>query len=65
MSILSEIEKEGKLGAFAMKRVAAGVFLLTPWLFKTAERPDDKIDYCLIHGVSNMSNAPKDVFGIP
>ena len=30
-----------------MKRVAAGTHLPTPWLFETAERQDDKNDYCL------------------
>ena len=39
--------KKGKLGAYAMKRVAAGAHLLTPWIFKPARRPDDKADYCL------------------
>ena len=36
-----------KLGAYVMKRVAAGAHLPTPWLFEPAERPDDKTDYCL------------------
>ena len=39
--------KEGKLGTNAMKRVAAGAHLPTPWLFEPAERPDDRADYCL------------------
>ena len=34
--VLSE-EKEGKLGANAMKRVAAGAHLPTPWLFEPAK----------------------------
>ena len=36
-----------KLGANAMKRVAAGAHLPTPWLFESAKRPDDRADYCL------------------
>ena len=39
--------KKGKLGADAMKRVAEGAHLPTPWLFETAKRPDDRADYCL------------------
>ena len=35
------------LGANAMKRVAAGAHLQTPWLFKLAKRPDDRADYWL------------------
>ena len=31
---------QGKLGANAMKRVAAGAHLPTPWLFEPAKRPD-------------------------
>ena len=41
------MRKNGKLGAYAMKRVAAGAHLRTPWLFEPAERPDDRTDYCL------------------
>ena len=42
------IEKEkGKLGAYAMKRVAAGAHLSTPWLFELAKLSDDRADYCL------------------
>ena len=41
------IGKEGKLGAHAMKRVAAGAHLPTPWLFEPAERLDDRAVYCL------------------
>ena len=29
-----------KLGTYAMKRVAAGAHLPTPWLFELAKRPD-------------------------
>ena len=39
-------EKE-KLGAYAMKCVAAGTYLPTPWLFQPVKRPDDRADYCL------------------
>ena len=39
--------EKGKLGANAMKRVAAGAHLPTPWLFEPAKRPDDRADYCL------------------
>ena len=35
-----------KVGANAMKRVAAGAHLPTPWLFEPAKRPD-RADYCL------------------
>ena len=38
---------KGKLGAYAMKRVAAGAHLPNPWLFEPAKRPDDRADYCL------------------
>ena len=38
---------EKKLGAYAMKRVAAGAHLPTPWFFEPAKRPDDRADYCL------------------
>ena len=43
------IQKRGKrtLGAYAMKRVAAGAHLPISWLFEPAERPDDRADYCL------------------
>ena len=37
----------GELAAYAMKRVAAGAHLSTPWLFAPAKRPDDRADYCL------------------
>ena len=33
---------EGKFGAHAMKRVAAGAHLSTSWLFEPAKRPDDR-----------------------
>ena len=39
--------KKGKLGAYTMKRVAAGAHLPTPWLFVPAKRPDGRADYCL------------------
>ena len=34
--------KGKNLGANAMKRVAAGTQLPTPWLFESAKQPDDK-----------------------
>ena len=42
-----KMEKKRKLGTYAMKRVAAGAHLPTPWLFEPAKRPDDRADYCL------------------
>ena len=42
-------EKE-KLGAYAMKRVAAGAHLelrATLWLFEPAKGSDDRADFCL------------------
>ena len=36
--------RKGKLRANAMKRVAAGAHLPTPWLFEPAKRPDDRDD---------------------
>ena len=41
-------EKKGKLGTYAMKRVAAGAHLPTPRLLEPAKRPDDRADYCLV-----------------
>ena len=35
-----------KVGTKAMKRIAAGADLPTPWLFEPAKRPDDRADYC-------------------
>ena len=35
---------KGKLGAYAVKRVAARAHLPTPWLFERAKRPDDRAD---------------------
>ena len=40
-------EKNEKLGAYAMKRVAASAHLPAPRLFEPAKRPDDRADYCL------------------
>ena len=34
-------KKRGKLGAYAMKRVGAGVHLRTLWLCEPAKRPND------------------------
>ena len=42
-----DIGNEGKLGAYAMQRVAAGAHLPTPRLFEPAQRLDDKADYCV------------------
>ena len=39
--------RKGKLGANAVKRVAADAHLPTPWLFEPAKRPDDRADCCL------------------
>ena len=38
---------KGNLGAYAMKRVAAGAHLPTLWLFEPAKRQDNRADYCL------------------
>ena len=43
----SSEERKGKLGANAMKRVAAGAHLPTPWLFEPVKRPNDRADYCM------------------
>ena len=40
-------KEKGKFGANAMKRVAAGAHLSTPWFFEPAKRPGDRADYCL------------------
>ena len=40
-------QEKRKSVANAMKRVAAGAHLPTPWLFEPAKRPDDRADYCL------------------
>ena len=40
-------KKEGKIGANAIKRIAAGAHLPTPWLFEPAKRPYDRADYGL------------------
>ena len=46
--------KEGKLGAYAMKRVAAGAHVPAPWLFEPAKRPDDGADYCLGYNEASL-----------
>ena len=46
MTPIRKVEK-GKLGAYAMKRVAAGAHLPTPWVLEPAKRPDDRADYCV------------------
>ena len=38
--------KNAKLGANAVKRVAAGAHFPSPWLFVPPKRPDDRADYC-------------------
>ena len=46
--ILGSVSVRGqKMGAYAMKRVAAGAHLSTLWLFEPAICPDDRTDYCL------------------
>ena len=35
-----------RLGAYDMKRVAAGAHLPTPWLFEPAKHPNDTVNYC-------------------
>ena len=40
-------QEKGKLGANAMKRVAAGAHLPTHWQLEPAKRPDDRAEYCL------------------
>ena len=51
MKIRKGVKKgKGKLGANAMKRVAAGAHLPIAWLFEPAKRPDDRADYCLERG---------------
>ena len=44
---LTEPQMKGKLEACAMKRVATGAHLPTPWPFEPAKRPEDRTDYCL------------------
>ena len=41
---LTEPQMKGKLEACAMKRVATGAHLPTPWPFELAKRPDDRAD---------------------
>ena len=48
--------KKGKLGAYVMKRVAAGTHLSTSCLFEPTKRRDDRDDYCL--GCSFFPIAP-------
>ena len=37
-------KKKGKLGAYAMKREAAGAHHPTPWVFEPAKLPDNRAD---------------------
>ena len=60
--VASGDEGKGKLGAHAMKRVAAGVHLPTPRLFELAKRPDDRADYCLDERIYRPPNA-HGIFG--
>ena len=48
MPFYSSTGSNGKLEANAMKRVAAGAHLPTPWLLEHWKRPDDRVDYCLV-----------------
>ena len=41
MADLGTMSERGKLGANAMKRVAAGAHLPTPWLLEPVKRPDE------------------------
>ena len=47
LSLYSEKRKKSKVGAYDLKRLAAGAHLPTPRLFEPAERPVDRADYCL------------------
>ena len=47
MKALGGKKEKGKLGAYNIKRVAAGAHLPTPWLFEPAKRLEDRADYCL------------------
>ena len=47
MVVVVALQKEGALGAYAIKRVAAGAHLPISWLFEPTKRPDDRADYCL------------------
>ena len=38
-------KEKRKVGVHAMKRVAAGAHLPTPWLFDSAKRPYDRADF--------------------
>ena len=40
-------QRKGKLGVYAINRVAAGAHLPTSWFFGPAKRPEDRADYCL------------------
>ena len=43
--------RKGKMWVYAMKVVAAGAHLPTPWVFALAKRPDDRAD-CRMAGPS-------------
>ena len=44
-------KRKAKLGAYAIKRAAAGVHLPDLWLFVTAKHLDIRVDYCLAQKV--------------
>ena len=48
-------KKEGKLGANAIERVAAGAHLPAPWLFEPAKRPDDRADWTAVSSPSGST----------
>ena len=54
-------ERKGKLGAYAMKRVAAGADLPIPWFCEPAKRRDDRADYC--PGCSFLPRSKHQVHG--
>ena len=49
--------KNGSWWANAMKRVAAGAHLPTPWIFEPAKHPDDRADNCLNCSFSMVHNS--------
>ena len=51
---------KGKLGAYAMKRVAAGAYHPTPWLFERAN--DQTIDPTTAWTAVSLAQAPGTCF---
>ena len=47
------------MDAYAMKRVAAGAHLPTPWFFEPAKRPDDRADYTAWTKLEGFGNEPR------